>query len=76
MRGKWRGAAFICALPRAPLAHSHALNLPPPCARSKLATFLPNKVLYRNADAKWDAAKSALVITFPLDKSDSLMGGQ
>ena len=57
-------------------SHSYFLYLTPPSARSKLATFLPNKVFYRNADAKWDAAKSALIITFPLDKSDSLMGGQ
>jgi hypothetical protein len=52
--------------------HKHTLF---PASDSKLATFLPNKVLYRNAVAKWDAEKSALVISFPLDKSDSLLGG-
>ena len=42
--------------------------------RSKLATFLPNKVLHRSAKAEWDAAKGALTLTLPLDKSDSLLG--
>ena len=47
----------------------------PPPPRSKLATFLPNRVFHRSAAAKWDAARSALLISFQLDKSDSLMGG-
>ena len=41
---------------------------------SKLATFLPQKVLHRSAKAEWDAAKHTLSLTLPLDKSDSLLG--
>ena len=57
--------------PPRPLTPPHPITAP---RRSKLATFLPNKVLHRSAKAEWDAAKGALTLTLPLDKSDTLLG--
>ena len=44
-------------------------------ARYKLSTFFPQKVLHRDARAAWDAAKSTLSITLPIDPSTTLLGG-
>ena len=44
-------------------------------ARFKLSTFLPQRVLHRDARAAWDAAKSTLSITLPIDPSTTLLGG-
>ena len=63
-------AACACTRPG-----THALAPAPHINRhSKLATFLPLKVRHRDASAKWDAAKSALTVEMPIDKSDSLLG--
>jgi hypothetical protein len=82
-RATRRKGALLCAcrlflrvraLTHTPLAHAHTAILATFTSRSKLSTFLPNRVFPRKATARWDAEKSALMLALPLDKTESLMG--